>query len=384
MIEILPRDLRSRTSVSAFSLAALLAYMPYAQVLNEFVPLQILGYSVFVTMVPSAVLALIAAGALWRRPKRGAVLFVIIAATLVILLFRWSFDFLGVGFWSSLVGVRYTLQIPIMLIAVRSAGLSHRFVKWAPVIIVANGVLAGLVGILYSLSIINYHVSPTFGVTDPVEVAMYLAGDHTRASGLFAGANGYGNFLVLPLLILGIKSRIPKWLRLAAAPCMVGGIVASQSRTAVIMSLLVLVWVVFRIDVTRLQRVLLISLTAALLLGGWLEAWSSISSLAVRIQGVTSAGDIRAAKNQIFISALERNASTFLVGAHDRDLSLGNASDLQASDNGYLLMASSLGIPLAILFLGLLLWQMKLRCPCGHASSLDDAQNSGSRNARYQ
>ncbi len=354
----------SHVDLSALLIAALVAYLPYAELLNQFLPFQILGYSAVTTVFPTALLVVAFGSGLAQRRSSDIAVVALASFAFAIVLLRGAFELSEVSWFHGIVLVRYYILVPLFFTAVRCAGGSRWFVSWAPRIILVNGVIAALVGVFNAASLINFRLKPTSG--NPADLALYLAGEQGRATGLFLGPNTYGNFLVLPLLLLNLKLAIPKWILVPARACLLLGILASQSRGAILGATFVLFSIVFEKRRSFSERLAVALISAFLLSLTWTSSWSSIAGGRVRIEE-TSLKENRLAKANIFISAIGRNWWTILVGANDSDLVLGQAEDQKATDNSYLLIASNLGLPAALLFFGVIGSRMRMRCQCGYS-----------------
>jgi len=358
-----PQFRARQAPLSCWLLIALVSCSPYLPMLHDHFPIRAFGYSLFVTVMPTVMLAVTFVIAAAKRPALLGIPVLMSLCCICVAALRIASGISDRSFFQNMVDLRYLALVPLF-IAVSLSGMSHQsFGGWVPKIIIFNGVVAGLVGILYSIGWFHYRVQPAEG-----DLAVYLAGTQTRSSGLFAGPNFYGNFLVIPLLLLRFNSSLPKSMRVGAGCIILAGIVTSSSRNALFSSFLVLASMVLeqrRIAVWK-RGVQVLALGFMLVLVQHI-GWSSATEIKTRITEDTPySAENRLNKARIGVTALQRNTWTLLAGAYASDLSLSESGEYQFSDNSFIMVVVSAGLPVGLLFFGLVATRMRMRSWCGH------------------
>lgn len=345
----------------------LLAYLPYAEMLNDFFPFKLLGASLLITVLPTAALVF----AFFLEGTHGNVSICgpasMFAVAVGIASIRAYLGLSSADLITSLVGSRYIMLIPLYMAVLQCAGRDRTFVRCASTIILTNGAIAALVGILYSLSIIRYHVTPVDITT--VDYALYSSGEQMRGAGLFSGSNIYGNFLVLPML-LSVQTSMTIRLRVALCSVLGLGIISSESREAVIALLIIIAATVARSGRgSSVKRGIFVAVTLLAIVAAWNVNLPLLNGIRGRFARTDLSEENRTAKAIIGVTAVGKGWETVLLGAYDDDLVLGNAEVMKFTDNSFLLTCTSVGVPAAVTFFAFVGYRMRMGCSCGRLFS---------------
>lgn len=337
------------TAIIALVAIGLLAYIPFSEALNYLLQVQIFGYGALVTVLPTAVaFACLGLLALKRpqaliMPLAGGGLAVIVSVARM---------------WAGLAGdgsllhqlalVRYLILLPCYISLGIVACKSRWFRLSAPRVIVAAGLVHAVAGILYSLGLFSFRV---VGVDENVR-AIEAMGGMTRASGLFTGTNVYAAFLALGVLVC-VSTRWKTVTRVACCGVLFGGIITSQSRYPLAAAAIAVVWCTWREGVPAWGRVVRFTAIAVAVFLAPVMLQNSSQSVADRLSDDSIATDYgtRLDKAIVGLRATFRGLDTILLGARPEDLEVGNDSAEIFSDNSYVELMVSVGLPLAVLFL---------------------------------
>ncbi len=334
-----------------------LAYLPYAQWFGQRLPVDVFGFSLMASVLP-LILVLVATLDLAQVGRTSGVRLVagfgLIAATIVALRFL---DGVGNSPPLEVSAVRWLIVIPAWTVVFRDLLGERRVRDWARRLLVANTLLAAGMGIVYRLGLADIRLSsPTFaeqGLTDP------LAQVITRASGLWLNPNLFGAFLLLGVALLLLGSRLSLRWTLPALALLVVGIGTSGSRWPLGAALLLLAFLAFRRPIHfRFSGALQIGILFIVIIGLRMLFASGDTSLAQ----LREHADLRLIKSSVGWRVLTARPDTILVGADPNDLLSAASPDLAFSDNGWLQMSLTVGIPVTALFIAAL-WRVMRRPP---------------------
>lgn len=338
-----------------WALLGLLAYMPFSTILDSWFPLRILNYSGFVTVIPTMFAIAIYLVIVIKQGQKFVYLpfFMAILAAFVVgcrqLLIERSPSLDG-----ALNAVRYIVLVPVYLVLWRMTIRNQTLADWTRRIILVGGLMMAVFGVLHDFGLPTFYAP----VSNDVELTAYdLDPTSTRYGGPSGASNGYGNFLVLPLLALvGTKVKNVK-LALPFLLMILLGITSSGSRLALGMASLLSVLVLFRARRGWVNGSAMVLVVA----GTW---FLMVLSAGVRIDVVMERfhEDFgRGEKNAIATDALKTSFSNLCFGTRADQLILGEKGEYQFSDNSYLQVACSAGVPASLVFCVCCLWVMRLR-----------------------
>ena len=204
-------------------------------------------------------------------------------------------------------------------------------------------------GIAYRLGLANIRLSSfTYaqqGLADP------FAQLRTRASGLFLNPNLFSALLLLGVALLLLGPRLSLLWTLPPLTVLVTGIAASGSRWGFGGVLLLLAFLPFRRPIhPRFSGVVQIGRFLIAIVGLWILFASGGTSLV----SVGEHADVRLIKSSAGWRALTASPDTILVGVDPGDLLNSSLPALVFSDNGWLQMPLTVGIPVTVLFVAVL------------------------------
>lgn len=342
---------------------ALLAYLPYAEFTHDQLGFTIFGYGAEVTIVPTAIIvllffvvALFTESTFLLYPASV----ILLGGIVVLLRYYWGFDISSSDTIQQAVAMRYMILIPVYILLAGYVFRIERFRKYAAAIIVINACINSIVGVLYTLGLLNYKVVST----ESELYASYLLGETTRSSGLYAGTNVFANTLGLALLIAAFYGKLSPLVRAALISLLTLGILVSQSRWPLLTVGIVLTLVVVRQGhsftkrlVTVLFLVFVLGVAAILTSPQTREGLFGVRS---RVAADSSTDiQIRFNKYMIGVKAIFEEGRTAFIGARPESLSRGSAAEEVFSDNSYLSMMIRSGIPVTIIFLVLCYFAVK-------------------------
>lgn len=338
---------------AAFWLALLvIAYWPYALMLEARVGWHILGFSVFVTIGPSLLILFSWLLLSLRRPKYALVPLVMFALILLSVVARWATNISESQ--SILVrdfaGVRYLLLVPCYFITARTVVKTDRRRRMVIFWVLTGGAITAAAGVADTLGVLPSGLVP---VTEGKAVLDSLGGG--RATGIFTGSNQFGNFLVIPFIICSLVP-LRMWTRLALMILFVAGILSSGSRLAMVIGGLAVLLVSSGRKMPRWQRALqVIGLLVALFAAPRLVS-NAATSVNERFDQDVFLGDAtgRYQKTMLGVSALFSDGYSILLGTTPSAVVLGEGADEQFSDNSFVQVAISVGLPAATLFASLM------------------------------
>src|SRR5881394_299092 len=224
---------------AVYSVLALLVYLPYAEVLHDIFHYQLFGFAAEVTVVPTAAIFVIFTMiAMFRKPILfvQALLFFVLMALVLFARYQWGLDLTINDTLRQAVGLRYLVLVPVYILVAGYALQRASARALAINIIIANGVIAALVALLYAIGLISYRVVPEGSEAN----VLYATGEVTRAAGLSAGVNVFSNFLLLALIIAALVYQRSTIVRIGAISMLLIGILTSQSRWPMMSSIVVL------------------------------------------------------------------------------------------------------------------------------------------------
>jgi hypothetical protein len=351
------RTLDQVPSWAVFPVLILLAYLPYAEMLHDYLHYQLFGFAAEVTVVPTALLFVIfLLIAMFRKPMLLVymVLFLVLMAIVLVTRYWWGLDLSWNDSVRQAVGLRYMILIPMyILLASYILQPKVRVKEIATRIIIVNGTIAALVGILYVAGLIVYRVVPEGSDID----ALYATGEVGRASGLSSGVNFYSNFLVLAIVAACFVYQRSAVIKTVTISVLILGILTSQSRWPLMSTAIVLGSVALLNERSRnKKRLLLVSLCVFIGLGGVYYATDSGTMIVEGAQGRISQGmgedlGLRQSKYEIGLRAVFENTYTVLAGATPKNLIQGYSAEYIFSDNGILSMFITAGIPVTLIFI---------------------------------
>lgn len=319
-----------------------LAYFPYSIWMGQRVQMEVMGYSLAASAVP-LFLAIVATLDLAYTGHTFTLQLALVLVLVVVIVdvLRFLFGLAG-SFTHELSATRWLVIIPVWTIVYREifrdADVRHR----ARLLLLCNTLAAATMGIVYKLGIANIRISGSefsrLGLKDP------LADVTTRASGLWANPNAFGAFLLLGIAMLLLGPRFPLRWTVPALAVLAIGITTSGSRWPLIAALILIVLVIVRQSVSwaassaRLGRPLLILVAVSALIAP--------ARAVLHRQQLLS--DVRLGKASVGWQALAARPNTIFLGAHPADFVVDQP--ITFSDNGWLQMALTVGLPVTIIF----------------------------------
>jgi hypothetical protein len=331
-----------------------LAYLPYSEWFGQVLPVEVLGFSLMSSALP-LILVMVAALDLARHGRtsglRTVIGFGLIAVNVVALRLL---DGVASSFKGEVSAVRWLITIPAWTVVFRDLLAERRVREWARRLIVANTLLAAGMGIAYRIGLANIRLSsPAYaaqGLVDP------FANLRTRASGLLLNPNLFSAFLLLGVAALLLGSRLSLRRTLPALAFLVAGIATSGSRWPLGGVLLLLAFLPFRRPTDlRSSGALEIGRLLIVIVG----LWTLFSSAETSLASVGQHADLRLTKWSAGWQVLTSRADTVLVGPNPNDLLSAPSPDLTFSDNGWIQMSLTVGIPVTVFFVAALWWVMR-------------------------
>lgn len=317
-----------------------LAYVPNQLFLASLVPIDVVGISLMASLLPASLFLVAALGlrGFTRSDTFRVVLLLSVGLSLVVALQ----SLLGMNDWDlrALQSVRFVILIPIWIRVLKSTLENPRARQFAVGIIVANGIVAAVEGILYTQGMFDLRIdASSLTGSDP------FASTLTRASGFFANPNLYGSMLIVTALIAAALILPNTALRGSAvmALCAVG-VFTSQSRWP-----LLAIGIIFAAGFftrsnkagkpfRKVSRAIVLVIAIAALVPASAAATARLYEI----------NDSRIEKTRQGLEALTGGADTIVLGARRVDLLSVADSTNQFSDNGWVQMPLSVGMPLAI------------------------------------
>lgn len=344
------REGRERAPAAAGFLALVaLAYFPYSQWFAQHYAAKFFGFSVFATVLPttlglSAALDLALAGRL-RSLRLGAGL----ACVAVIVGSLRLLSGLDASLAQEVSNLRWLILIPLWASVMHEVLSEAMQRRRAVVLLVGNTLIAAGMGVAYHAGWARIRIIGSDGLTGGIDP---FARTITRASGLWVNPNAYAAFLLLGvvLVLLVVRTSV-LWTPLALA-LLAAGIGASGSRWPLVGALLLLLNAAMPSAGARSRGFMRVARYPVVALGVWVLLLTSGSALG-RL-ATTDGGDDRLLKSSAGWHALVAGPETILLGGNPGDLAVPRADGIVFSDNGWLQMALSAGIPATGAFLAVL------------------------------
>ena len=328
----------------------LLAYTPLANVFHSYFPFRILGYAVWVTVLPTVVALGCYLGLLVENGGKSGIWTggLAVLALLVTFLREQYIEPGGRDLLGGLNQLRYFVLLPVYIQTWREVSSLPWTGRWIRRIMIATGCGLGLLGALHLTGLPTFYQNfdSDFGEETTGTVDMSQA----RYAGTLGGANVNGNAIVLAMLALGLVklSSRQKW-ELLLAPLLFVGLVSSGSRLALGFGLASMVVAAFYNRFQISTRLGMLAALAALTILGLSPALESTQQISERYRQLNE-GDLRLQKSQIAIEALAEGPKNLALGVSTYQIVLDAQNENQFSDNSILLLATNAGLPAACLF----------------------------------
>lgn len=333
-----------------------LAYLPYSQWFGLLLPAEVFGFSLTISLLPLSLVLVATLNLAWVGRTSGVrlvAMFGLIATTIVPLRFLGG---VASSFQHEVSAVRWLIIIPAWTVVFRDLLGERRVRDWARRLLVANTLIAAVMGIAYHLGLANIRISSSSfaeqGLTDP------LAHVITQASGLFLNPNAFGAFLLLGVALLLFGSRVSLRWTLPGLALLFMGIEASGSRWSLGGALFLLAFLSIRRPTHNWSRGTLSMVRSLIAIVGF---GMLLSSARTSLPTVGYHADSRVIKSSAGWHALTASPTTILIGVDPFGLLIALPSDQTFSDNAWLQMALTVGIPVTVLFV-VALWRA-LRWP---------------------
>ncbi len=317
-----------------------LGYVPHHLLLASWVPITVFGISLMASLVPAGLFLIAALGL--RGSARsdtfrvtlllGIGLTIVIGLQVLLTMNEWDLR--------ALQGVRFVILVPIWIRVLKSTLKNPRARQFAVGIIVVNGIVASVEGILYSRGMLALRIgASSLTGLDPLDSTL------TRASGFFANPNLYGSMLLVTALVTAVMILPNSALHgsIVMALCAVG-VFTSQSRWPLLAIGVIFVGGFFARSKKAGQAFRKVSRSIVLLITIAAIAPASVVATARLFEADNS----RIEKTQQGLEALTRGADTVVLGARRVDLLSEANPSKQFSDNAWVHMPLSVGVPLAL------------------------------------
>lgn len=340
-----------RGSFAANLVLFVLAMFPYGIWIGQVYPIRIFTFSLFATVLPFS-LMLIAAVSLSSRGRPLALRLTLLGGFIAsaVVLLRMLVG-VGAGMAQEMSQARWLITLPLLLLVPQGALATGRFRQRARHVLLCNYLLGALMGVLYSLGIWSVRISSA--ASDGTTLVDSLAGARTRASGAWLNPNAFGAFLLLGVMFVLFSARLSFWLKVPFVGLLVAGIGTSGSRWPFLAALLVMaVYLVLPGRVAGSRPAVLKRLVPIVI--GVAALGSYGANTASRFSDDYQAS--RLIKSAAGWQALTTGPTAVLIGANPEDLLIDPRPEFQFSDNGWLQMALSVGIPATAVML-VLIWR---------------------------
>ena len=280
-------------------------------------------------------------------------LVIILAGGLIVVLrYYMGFDSSTNDSVQQAVAMRYMILIPVYILMAGYVCRDVKYRKYAAAIIVINASVNAIVGILYTLDILNYKIVSV----ESDLYSSYLMGEATRSSGLYAGVNVFSNTLALAVLIAVFYGKVSPLIRSIFITILVLGILVSQSRWPLLTVAIVLT--ILAISQQQSSKKRIVQVVFLLVVLGVAAVWTTpqtrqgLFGVSSRV-ATDSSTDLqgRFSKYMVGVKAIFEESRTPFVGARPESLSRGTALENIFSDNGLLSMLIRSGIPVTLIFL---------------------------------
>lgn len=328
-----------------------LAYMPFANIVHSLDPRKVFGYALWVTVLPTVVMLACYVGVFALRGLRvlwPVATCVAIGFLSVVMRHYWIGASSG-GFSSDLNQVRYFALLPMYLITWREVlamGWPNTKVQ---TVFSGVGVGMAIFGILHLAGLPTFYQTYNAEYDDPS--ANYLDITEARYTGTVGGSNVYGNVLVIPIIVMASLSlQQRRRFQPVLIVLILLGILSSGSRLALGTAMLAVIITVFRSKLTALHRLGILAFVAGFVLFSFLYLDTVSARFGQRYQSLLE-GDLRMTKNMIAVEALGASWENAIIGTSNYLLVLDSANENQFSDNSYLQVATTAGIPATIGFI---------------------------------
>jgi len=329
-----------------YLLLTLVFIYPYTLFLHDIYPVEVLHYSLWVSVLPAAAIVFMFIIDGHREGPATKVLCATASVAIVVALARHlAYD---IPLFTALNGLRWCVLVP-MFISVSSRILTGDEVRLlARRIIVANTLVAAAIGIVYYLNFTSYRIVAPVSVQLAQPGAYVPAGIKTRASGLLGGPNVFAGFILCGVLLIcltGIRRRSA--LSLLACAFLLAGIVASGSRTSFSLGLVVTIFFVYRLSRKGSLAIARVSVYVILLLALSGPILQGASLVTGRLSSIMS--DTRGQKTALGFRTVFSGPGSVAIGP-SLEAQVNNQSNLAVSDNSWILIALSGGVTVFVVF----------------------------------
>lgn len=326
-------------------------YILTSTVLNDFFPVKFLGFSLFITVIPICLIALIFILALpFFTSEDYFFLLVLVFCVSIVFLLQ---SFFGIndrnGILSYLVFHRYIFSCVILFCVLRKMNFRKYYIHYGVVFFIVF-VFSNITSILYLLELPTYRIISTKG-----EDIVYL-----RFGGIWGAANGFSNMMIIILAYFVFAFNNNNLFKYSMFLLGFFGWIASGSRSVILYFLLILPFVIYSLyKLESSAKKYIFSMfvmgvfgIAILVFSG---LWDTLSELGGAIQRMEEMGgeDIRSEKNTIYLKILFSDFQSFLLGLSTK-VQEGQHGVIDFSDNAILLLIIDNGFPLACIFLFIL------------------------------
>lgn len=309
-----------------FPVFFLFAYLPFAPIFAEYIPLSLMGFSFWNTEFPFlSVLLYVFANRLIK--KRTELVLILSFLILIVLISIMRSIFLYEDLFRQIF-YSWFLFFPLFsIIAFRYINFQNK-VNIINIILFLQILFHGLSGWFYILGL------PT------IEFASIEKVFGGRFVGILGGSNVYSSYLFSFFLIFSMLNQGKNTVILICSILVFGGIVASGSRSPLLLFFLTLTFILFKsYKIHKLRTIFLIIFLS--LISIFTLNYLSFDIQESRLFTIGIFDSARAAKNTIAIEGLSSSFSSLIFGLSESQL---YKNEISISDNSFTLIPISYGI----------------------------------------
>jgi len=345
---IAPANAGRNTGLARWLLLLLLLVQPYTLFVHSKYPVTVFGYSLWASALPAGIIVLVfMATRSWEGVGGQIVLASAGIAVVVSVARRVAYQ---IAFVNALNSLRWLFLVPMLLAAAGRLLAEPSIRRAGSRIIIANTLVGGFIGIAYYLNLISYRVLPT----DPAILAdttNYIPLQFkTRASGLLASPNVFGNFLLLGILVICLTPRRNRYvLSLLGVGILVFGIITSGSRIAIAIGILAISVFLMRTSRAGYRGIVRLTTLVILLVALSGPILRTSQSIIGRFSGDQTGTAV--AKSSLGSRAILSGPLSAVIGPRPEAL-FDESSKVSVSDNSWILIGVSGGLLVFFAFVG--------------------------------
>lgn len=328
-------------------------YILFAPVIDNVAPIKILGFSFFITFLPTIILYTLFIVLMPNLSKKDLRLFFFLLGLVLILYLIHSI--VGINeksFLDYMVYHRYVLYLFLVITIFKYINLSKYYIYYIYALLFSL-LFGSLTGLFYLFGL------PTFRILKE-DVSIY---EMDRFGGIWGAPNGFSNLMVL--LLMGFLFCKDNSFIIKISICIIVflGCISAGSRSPIIYMFFLLPFIFFDfknrsksiLKYTYFMILAVLFVFFVLYTTGLFEKLLNLEGALTRLLEQNATEDLRKDKGTFFLNYLFSNMQNIFLGINPKEQLL----DVQFSDNGILLFMLDNGVPFFLIYILLIFLLLK-------------------------